>query len=103
MPYARDQDISRQRGITNDVARIIRSCAAPGGAVRLASTCYPSFHVAEWNSSARLNEGIQSSAILADIRPGNIDDGIQQRHGLGKHGRNVLTALVYRSSTRRWK
>jgi hypothetical protein len=47
-------------------------------------------------TAARVCLKASSRRRSSDIRPGNIDDRIQQCHGFGKHGRNVLAALVGR-------
>ena len=62
--------------------------------VRRTPACYPGLHVVERDGGTCLFEGVQPPAILGNIRSYDINDGIQKRHGLGKHGRNFLTALV---------
>ena len=45
------------------------------------------------NSLARAPEIVETAAILGNIRVADIDDRIEQRHGLGQHGGLILSAL----------
>jgi hypothetical protein len=48
----------------------------------------------ERNGGARPPESIQPPAILADVRSGDVDHGIEERHGFCEHRSYILPALI---------
>jgi hypothetical protein len=58
------------------------------------SSCDPGLYVIERDRGACLFESVQPPPIFANIWSCDIDDGIQKRNGLRKHGGDVLSALV---------